>query len=100
LRPDGDGQTLDSTAITQLWLRELVKRWNRQRLVSHTIGILRLDAHVAVELSNVLRLRADGGEDPRALAVRTRWFSCSRCRPCSRTSRNIALTRVTSRSSG
>ncbi len=26
LRPDGGGQTVDYTAITQPWLRELVKR--------------------------------------------------------------------------
>jgi integrase len=67
LRPDGGGQTVDYTAITQPWLRELVKGWNRQRLVSHSIGLLRLDAQVGIELSNVLRLRPDGGHDPRAL---------------------------------
>jgi hypothetical protein len=39
LRPDGGGQTVDYTAISQSWLRELVKGWNRQRLVSHSIGL-------------------------------------------------------------
>jgi hypothetical protein len=42
LRPDGGGQTLDYSAISQEWLRELVKAWNRQRLVSHSVGLLRL----------------------------------------------------------
>ncbi len=67
LRPDGGGQTIDYTAITQRWLRELVKQWNQQRLVSHSVGLLRLDACVGIELSSVLRLRVDGGEDPRLL---------------------------------
>jgi integrase len=67
LRPDAGGQTVDYTAITQLWLRELVKQWNQQRLVSHSVGLLRLDAYIAIELSEVLRLRADGGDDPRLL---------------------------------
>ncbi len=67
LRPDAGGQTVDYTAITQPWLRELVKGWNQQRLVSHSISLLRLDAQVGIELSNVLRLRSDGGDDPRAL---------------------------------
>jgi hypothetical protein len=38
LHPDAGGQTVDYTAITQPWLRELVKQWNQQRLVSQTIG--------------------------------------------------------------
>jgi integrase len=63
LRPDAGGQTVDYTAITQSWLRELVKQWNQQRLVSHSVGLLRLDAYVAIELSSVLGLRADAGED-------------------------------------
>ena len=64
---DAGHRTVDYTAITQRWLRELVKQWNRQRLISHSVGLLRLDAQVAMELSNVLRLRADRGEDPSAL---------------------------------
>ncbi len=68
LRPDAGGQTVDYTAVTQPWLRELVKQWNRQRLVSHSVGLLRLDAQVAIELSKVLGLRVDGGEDPSLLA--------------------------------
>lgn len=68
LRPDAGGQTVDYSAITQPWLRELVKGWNQQRLVSHSISLLRLDAQVGIELSNVLRLRPDGGGDPRALS--------------------------------
>ena len=72
LRPDGGGRTVDYTAITQPWLRELIKGWNQQRLVSHSIGLLRLDAQVGIELSNVLRLRADGGDDPRARSARRR----------------------------
>jgi integrase len=67
LRADAGGQTVDYRAITQRWLRELVKQWNRQRLVSHSVGLLRLDAQVTIELSKVLRLRADGGEDPSVL---------------------------------
>ena len=67
LRADAGGQTVDYTAITQPWLRELVKQWNRQRLVSHSVGLLRLDAQVAIELSKVLGLRADGGEVPSSL---------------------------------
>lgn len=67
LRPDAGRQTVDYTAINQRWLRELVKGWNRQRLVSHSIGLLRLDAQVGIELSKVLSLRADGGEDPSSL---------------------------------
>ena len=67
LRPDGGGQTVDYGAITQRWLRELVKQWNQQRLVSRSIGLLRLDASVGIELSNALRLRVDAGEDPRLL---------------------------------
>jgi len=68
LRADAGAQAVDYTAITQRWLRELVKQWNRQRLVSHSVGLLRLDAQVAIELSKVLGLRADGGEDPSLLA--------------------------------
>jgi len=68
LRPDVGGRTIDYTAVTQPWLRELVKQWNRQRLVSHSVGLLRLDAQVAIELSKLLGLRADGGEDPSLLA--------------------------------
>jgi integrase len=67
LRPDGGGQTVDYSAISQGWLRDLVKTWNRQRLVSHSVGLLRLDVSVAAELSGVLGLRADGGADPRSL---------------------------------
>ena len=67
LRPDAGGQTVDYTAITQPWLRGLVKQWNQQRLVSHSVGLLRLDAYVGIALSNVLRLRPDGGEDPSLL---------------------------------
>lgn len=67
LRADAGGQTVDYTAIAQLWLRELVKQWNQQRLVSHSVGLLRLDAYVVLELSNVLRMRVDGGEDPSSL---------------------------------
>ena len=48
LRPDAGGQTVDYTAITQPWLRELVKSWNQQRLVSHSISLLRLDAQVGI----------------------------------------------------
>ena len=67
LRPDAGGQTVDYTAITQPWLRGLVKQWNQQRLVSHSVGLLRLDAYVGIALSNVLGLRPDGGEDPSLL---------------------------------
>ena len=38
LRPDAGGQTVDYTAIAQPWLRGLVKQWNQQRLVSHSVG--------------------------------------------------------------
>lgn len=81
LRPDGGGQTVDYSAITQQWLRELVKGWNRQRLVSHSVGLLRLDAYVAVELSGVLGLRADAGADPRCLGrgdIVDSWCICGR----------------------
>ena len=67
LRPDGGRKTIDYSAITQPWLRELVKQHNRQRVVSRTVSILRLDVCVALELSGVLGLRADGGEDPSVL---------------------------------
>ena len=67
LRPDGVGRRSTTRAITQPWLRELVKQWNRQRLVSRSVGTLRLDVHVALELSNVLRLRGGRGEDPSVL---------------------------------
>jgi integrase len=67
LRPDGGRQTIDYRVITQPWLRELVKQWNRQRLVSHSTNNLRLGVSVAVELSGVLRSRDDRGEDPSAL---------------------------------
>ena len=53
--------------VTQPWLRELVKQWNQQRLVSRSIGLLRLDVYVAIELSIVLRLRRDRGDDPSRL---------------------------------
>ena len=67
LRPEGGRQTIDYRVITQPWLRELVKHWNRQRLVSHSINNLRLGVSVAVELSGVLRSRDDRGEAPSAL---------------------------------
>jgi hypothetical protein len=67
LRPDGAGKTLDYTVITQPWLRALVKQWNRERLVSRSVSILRLSVRVAAELSKVLDLRGDRGEDPSAL---------------------------------
>jgi hypothetical protein len=67
LRPDAGCQTVDYTAISQPWLRELVKGRNQQRLVSHSVGLLRLDAQVGIEVSNVLRLRPDGGADPSLL---------------------------------
>ena len=67
LRPDAGGQTIDYTPITQPWLRGLVKQWNQQRLVSHSVGLLRLDAYVGIALSSVLRLRPDGGENPSLL---------------------------------
>ena len=35
--------------------------------MSRSIGLLRLDAYVAIELSNVLRLRRDRGDDPSRL---------------------------------
>ncbi|MGO9750026.1 MAG: tyrosine-type recombinase/integrase [Solirubrobacteraceae bacterium] len=67
LRPDGAGKTIDYTPISQPWLRELLKQWNRQRLVSHNVGNLWLSVRVAVELSGVLALRDDRGDDPSAL---------------------------------
>ena len=67
LRPDGAGKTIDYTPITQPWLRELVKQWNSQRLVSRSVGSLRLGVHVAVELSAVLGMRGDRGDDPSVL---------------------------------
>ncbi|MGH2842926.1 MAG: tyrosine-type recombinase/integrase, partial [Solirubrobacteraceae bacterium] len=67
LRPDGGRQRVDYRAVTQPWLRELVKQSNRQRLVSRTVGTLRSGVTAAVELSGVLALRADGGEVPSAL---------------------------------
>jgi len=67
LRSDGGRSTLDYSAITQPWLRELLKHQNRQQLVSVSVNVLRFNRRVAVELSGVLALRADRGEDPRAL---------------------------------
>ena len=67
LRPDGGGRTVDYRAISQGWLRELVKQWNRQRLVSRSVDTLCLDVQAAVELSKVLCVRSDRGEDPTAL---------------------------------
>jgi len=67
LRPDSGRQKIDYTPITQPWLRELVKQWNRQRLISHSVGTLRASAHFAAQLSGVLALRSDRGEDPSAL---------------------------------
>jgi hypothetical protein len=67
LRPDGRRQRIDYSSITQPWLRQLVKQWNRQRLISHSVGTLRASVHFAAELSGVLALRADRGEDPSAL---------------------------------
>lgn len=67
LRPDAGRQTVDYTAVTQPWLRWLVKQWNQQRLISRSVGLLRLDVYVAIQLSNVLRLRPDRGEDPSSL---------------------------------
>lgn len=64
LRPDGAGKTIDYTPITQPWLRELVKQWNRQRLVSRCVGNLQLGVRVAVELSGVLALRTIGAMIP------------------------------------
>ena len=67
LRPDGGGRTVDYSTISQGWLRELVKQWNRQRLVLRSVDTLCLDVQAAVELSKVLCLRCDRGEDPAAL---------------------------------
>ena len=67
LRPGSGGQQIDYTPITQPWLRELVKQWNRQRLISHSVGSLRASVHFAAELSRVLALRVDRGDDPSAL---------------------------------
>jgi hypothetical protein len=67
LRPGGGGQQIDYTPITQPWLRELVKQRNRQRLISHSVGSLRASVHFAAELSRVLALRVDRGDDPSAL---------------------------------
>ena len=70
LRPDGGRQVIDYTAITQPWLRELIKEYNRQRTVSRDVSVLRLGVYVATELSAVLAVRGDRGEDPSALARR------------------------------
>ncbi len=67
LRPDGARRTVDYTPIAQAWLRELVKHWNRRRVVSRSVDTLQWAAHVAAELSRVFCLRGDGGEDPSAL---------------------------------
>ena len=67
LRPDGGGRTIDYTMISQLWLRELLKQYNQQRLVANNIETLQSNVHCAAELSNVLGVRGDRGEDPGAL---------------------------------
>jgi len=67
LRPDGGRQRIDYSAISQPWLREAAKQWNLQRLVSRSVGTLRGTVHAAAALSAVLRLREDGGDEPRAL---------------------------------
>jgi integrase len=70
LRPDGGRQVINYTTITQWWLRELVKEYNRQRLVSHAVGFFRRGVYIAAELSRVLSLREDRGENPSVLARR------------------------------
>jgi integrase len=67
LLPDGARKVIDYRAITQPWLRELVKRWNRERLVSRSVDSLRVAVRFAAALSAVLALRPDRGEDPTAL---------------------------------
>ena len=67
LRPDGGRKVIDYRVVTQPWLRELVKQWNRERLVSHSFHTLRASVQFAAALSAVLALRVDRGEDPSAL---------------------------------
>jgi integrase len=67
LLPAGARRLIDYRAISQPWLRELVKQWNRQRLVSHGVDMLRRAVRFAAALSAVLALRPDRGEDPSAL---------------------------------
>ena len=67
LRPDGGRKVIAYRVVTQPWLRELVKQWNRERLVSHSFHTLRASVQFAAALSAVLALRVDRGEDPNAL---------------------------------
>ena len=67
LRPGSGRQKIDYMPITQPWLRELVKQWNRQRLISHSVGTLGASVHFAAELTGVRALRVDRGDDPSAL---------------------------------
>ena len=77
LRPDAGGQTIDYTAITQPWLRGLVKQWNQQRLVSHSVGLLRLERALRIALSACLVCGLTGARIRARWAAKTSWTSWS-----------------------
>jgi integrase len=65
------GGTLAFTGISQYWLREAAKRWAVEELPRRrgrgAGGSLRSCVHSLARLSEVLRLREDGGQVPAAL---------------------------------
>ena len=68
----GRRRVIDFTGISQIWLREALKRWVAEELPTrrgdHATAILQDHVHRIGELSASLRLhRGDHGDDPRAL---------------------------------
>ena len=68
----GRRRVIDFTGISQIWLREALKRWVAEELPTrrgdHATAILQDHVHRIEELSASLRLhRGDHGDDPRAL---------------------------------
>jgi integrase len=68
----GRRRVIDFTGISQIWLREALKRWVAEELPTrrgdHATAILQDHVRRAGELSTSLRLhRDDHGDDPRAL---------------------------------
>jgi integrase len=71
LRHDGGRSTLDPRQITQPWLREIYRDWARQALgEARHIQYLRSILSQVLQLSESLRTRPDGGDDPAAVSRR------------------------------
>ena len=67
LRPDGAGKTIDYTRDHAAVAARAAQAVESPAAGIAHVGILQLGVRVAVELSNVLALRGDRGEDPSAL---------------------------------